>query len=584
MKQKSIHHVSVGAAVAAILGTAFYMPAAISAEAAPEDESLAEVTVTGSRIVRRDTTSSSPIVTVGSELFEQTSTQAVESALNKLPQFVPGQTMFSSADVQPSAFNNPGIVTLNLRGLGANRNLVLVDGRRAQPANALLVVDINSIPSAAIESVEIISGGASAVYGADAMGGVTNFKMKRNFEGLSLNVQSSVTEQGGGEETTASVLLGGNFGGRGNAMVGITYTERQSLLASERDFYVDGWRNVNTPGGEALPFSQINFPNAPTLANPAGPAVANAPTPAAFAAIFGAGRNYTGETTYVNPDGTLFLNTIANPGINYRGPLNDEFKRQGSGTANPGSITANNLNTALTTPLDRYSVFANAHYDVTDHVTAFMQANMSSMQVDTVQAFAPATSQWNATIPRDGRAIPAQLAALLDSRPNPSAPYQLARTLDFAGPRSTKNNTDTFQIVAGLEGDIFSTDWRYEAYYSHGKTSLLTEMNGFPGLQNYPRPGAGAQLRQELQRSGEECRSAPVLRAQVHQRPADLLVLRALGGLPELHSGQHEAPDRDQAGHRRVERHGRPVLAARRHDRFRVRRLVARERLPLAPG
>ena len=569
MKQK-FHHVSVRAAVAAILGTAFYAPVVISADATPQADSLAEVTVTGSRIVRRDTTSSSPIVTVGSELFEQTSTQAVEAALNKLPQFVPGQTMFSAGDVQPSAFNNPGIVTLNLRGLGANRNLVLVDGRRAQPANALLVVDINSIPSAAIESVEIISGGASAVYGADAMGGVTNFKMKRNFEGLSLNVQTSLTEQGGGEETTASALIGGNFGGRGNAMLGITYTERQSLMAGERDFYVDGWRNNNTPGGEALPYSQIGF------------ATNNQPNPAVYASIFGAGRNYAGETPYVNPDGSLFLNTAANRGIGYTGPLNDEFKRLGSGTANPGSIAANNLNTAITTPLERYSVFANAHYDINDHVTAFMQGNMSSMKVDTVLSFAPATSQWNATIPVDGRALPPQLAALLASRPNPTAPYTLARTLDFAGPRTTQNGTDTFQVLAGIEGDLFNTDWRYEAYYSHGKTSLLTEMSGFPGLQNYravvQAPNFGRNYNDPARNVG----------------PPLFFELKCTTGLPivsyfepsqdclDSDLRQHEAPHRDQAGHRRAERHGRPVLAAGRNHRLRVRRLLARERVSLA--
>ncbi|HXS29227.1 MAG TPA: TonB-dependent receptor plug domain-containing protein, partial [Steroidobacteraceae bacterium] len=161
MKQKPIHSVSVGAAVAAILGSvALHSPAAYAAEQAADE--LQEVTVTGSRIMRRDFESSSPIVTVGSEMFENTGSAAVETALNQLPQFVPSQTMFSAGDVQPSAFNNPGIVTLNLRGLGPNRNLVLIDGRRAQPANALLVVNVNTIPSAAIESVEVISGGASA--------------------------------------------------------------------------------------------------------------------------------------------------------------------------------------------------------------------------------------------------------------------------------------------------------------------------------------------------------------------------------------------------------------------------------------
>jgi iron complex outermembrane recepter protein len=476
MKHKSIQHMSVSAAVAAILGSvAFQSSVALSAE-----EELTEVTVTGSRIARRDFESSSPIVTVGTESFEQSGTQSVESVLNQLPQFVPSQTMFSSGDVQPSAFSNPGIVSLNLRGLGPNRNLVLVDGRRPQPANAQLVVDINSIPTAAIESVEIISGGASATYGADAMGGVTNFIMKKNFQGLSLNAQTLLTEQGGGQETSASALVGGNFADdRGNAMLGITYTHRDALMAADRKFYTDGWHDVNTPGGESLTFSQIGFPSAVPFGPP------NAPSAAAFASIFGAGRNYGGESTYVNPDGTLFLNSAANPGLHYTGPINDQFKVLGSGTTNPGTVSGINVNTIVTTPLERYSLFGNAHFDVNDHVTAFLQANMSSMSVDTLLNYAPATSQWNATIPLDGRAIPAQLATLLASRPNPTAPYSLSRTLDFAGPRTTHNSTDMYQVLAGVKGDLFSTNWSYEAYWSHGRTSITTEMSGFPGLQNY---------------------------------------------------------------------------------------------------
>src|SRR5690606_29505035 len=187
-----------------------------------------------------------------------------------------------------------------------------------------------------------------------------------------------------------------------------------------------------------------------------------------------------------------------NPGIGYSGPVNDEFKVLGPGTTNPGSVTANNLNQSITTPLERYSVFANAHFDVNDNVTAFLQANMSAMSVDTVLTYAPATSQWSVSVPRDGRAIPAELAELLDSRPTPGANYTLNRTLDFAGPRSTRNETNMYQVIAGLEGKLFDSNWRYEAYYSHGETSLLTEMSGFPGLQNYRQvmaaPNFGANL------------------------------------------------------------------------------------------
>ncbi len=490
---RPFHKVSVRAAVAAVLGTLSVPAATLAAEpdtGAGVENTLAEVTVTGSRIVRRDFVSPSPVVTVGGEMLEQSSTQAVETMLNQLPQFVPSQTMFSAGDVQPSAFNNPGIVTLNLRGLGANRNLVLVDGRRAQPANALLVVDINSIPAAAIESVEIISGGASATYGADALGGVTNFKMKRNFQGLSLNAQTTLTEEGGGQESSISALVGGNFAdGRGNAMLGLTYTDRKALFARDRKFYVAGWRDPNTPGNEALPFSQVDF------------GTDNRPTDAEFAAVFGARPDFGSETVYVNPDGTLFLNSALNPGIGYTGLLNDEFKILGPGTTNPGAVSANNMNQTITTPLERYSVFANAHFDLNDHVTAFLQANMSAMSVDTVLTWAPATSQWAVSVPRDGRAIPDELAQLLDSRPDPTANYTLNRALDFAGPRSTRNETDMYQVVAGLEGRLFDSSWRYEAYFSHGQTSLLTEMSGFPGLQNYSAVVAAEDFGANLNRS-----------------------------------------------------------------------------------
>jgi len=518
MKYKPFQCMSVGAAVAAILGSISQSPVYAAEDTA---DSLDEVTVTGSRIVRRDFESPSPVVTVGSELFEQTGSVAVEKSLNQLPQFVPSQTMFSSADVQPSAFNNPGIVTLNLRGLGANRNLVLIDGRRPQPANASLVVDINSIPSAAIESVEIISGGASATYGADAMGGVTNFKMKRNFQGLNVSAQTSFTEEGGGRESTVSALLGGNFGdGKGNAMIGLSWTERQALMAADRSFYTDGWADPNTPGGEGIPFSNIQF------------AANNRPTAAGYAAA-GLPTATAGESVFVNPNGTLFLNSAANRGVGYSGPLDTQFKRQGSGTANPGLITANNLNTIITTPLTRYSIFGNAHYDLTEKTSVFMQANVSSMRVDTILNYAPATSQWGVSIPVDGRVLPTALATLLASRPNntycltgstgcgatgsnttpttnaalvgtfnpafgPNAPYTVARTMDFAGPRSTRNSTDTYQVMTGLKGELGDTDWNYEAYISHGKTSLLTEMNGFPGLQNYQKVAAAPNFGRNL--------------------------------------------------------------------------------------
>ena len=126
-----------------------------------------------------------------------------------------------------TANNSPGASTLNLRGLGASRSLVLLDGRRAQPVNAALTVDINTLPAAAIARVEVISRRPQRPYGPDAMAGVVNFILKDDFEGVRINYQTGWTDASDGEESRVDALIGGNFGdGRGNAMVGIGYAER----------------------------------------------------------------------------------------------------------------------------------------------------------------------------------------------------------------------------------------------------------------------------------------------------------------------------------------------------------------------
>src|SRR6185369_11496040 len=207
-------------------------------------------TVTGSRIARsRDLEAPSPISTISKDAFENSSSTGPEHILNALPQFVPGSTQFTSG-IQASPTNSPGAATLNLRGLGTNRNLVLVDGRRPQPANASLVVDVNTIPAAAIQSVEVITGGASATYGPDAMAGVVNFILKKNFQGLSLDLQTGRTQEGDGEETRVSALMGTNFAeGHGNIMLGMDWNKREAVYQIDRNFYRNGWLDPGNPGG-----------------------------------------------------------------------------------------------------------------------------------------------------------------------------------------------------------------------------------------------------------------------------------------------------------------------------------------------
>src|SRR5688572_4093608 len=165
------------------------------------------IVVTGSRIARRDYTATSPIVTIDADLIEESSQINLEANLNKLPQFTPALTQFNTGDFQANANNTIGISTVSLRQLGSNRNLVLIDGRRGMPVSGTGVVDINSIPSAAVQRVEVITGGASSTYGADAVGGVVNFILRDDFTGFEVDAQGGISERGDGEEYRVATLV-----------------------------------------------------------------------------------------------------------------------------------------------------------------------------------------------------------------------------------------------------------------------------------------------------------------------------------------------------------------------------------------
>jgi outer membrane receptor protein involved in Fe transport len=232
----------------AILGAALAIAPVTAVVAQDEAEVSDEITVTGSRIVRQDFTANSPITTVDESAFQNTSTIGVEKVLNELPQFVPALSQFTTTDVQATANNTIGARTLSLRGLGANRNLVLIDGKRGMPINPTMVIDTNSIPRSAISRIEVITGGASAVYGADAVGGVVNFILKDDFEGASVDLRLGDTQHGGNQEVSISALIGANMADdRGNVMLGLEQATQTKVLQQERDWRVADMANPSTP-------------------------------------------------------------------------------------------------------------------------------------------------------------------------------------------------------------------------------------------------------------------------------------------------------------------------------------------------
>lgn len=526
----------------AVLGLFLILGGPVQAQNAASQSNksaLEEVVVTGSRIVRRDYSSDSPLVTITSDNLQNTSSVSIEQSLSKLPQFVSGPNQITSAtDIQATPTNSPGIATVNLRGLGTNRTLVLVDGRRTQPNNASLVVDLNTLPSAAIDSIEVITGGAGATYGADAVAGVVNFKLKNDYQGVTLDAQSGESFQGDTAQSKISLLVGSNFAdGRGNAMVNLSFAKRDPLYVRDRSFFTRAFTDPGTGGTAPIP----DFP---------GFAVnrGNAQTQAAVDAVFlNKGMGY--QAGDVGNTSTLYFNTAATTagaslfsvthGANsgaaapgYTGSYYPTYK-----LLNNGDLASNPTKGLLSIPLEQYTMFSNAHYDINDHATVYVQANFDENQTTaTLGNSVSAFNQWSVTIPVDAtHPVPAEMASILASRADPTAPWSLYNALDYLGPESISTNTTTYEILAGVKGDLGIKDWTYDLFASHGKTAQVTSYRGFGSLSHYqtlinlPNYGAGADF--DNGRTGvlAHCTSGinPFLNTPVSQDCVDIIESKA---------------------------------------------------------
>jgi len=390
---------------------------------------LEEITVTGSRIRRRDLESTSPLVTIDAAQLESKSSTDVVTYLNQLPQYNVAQSPVTEPnDVQPSPTNTPGISTVSLRGLGANRSLVLVDGHRADPVNLLMDVDLNTIPEAAIDHIETITGGASAVYGADAMGGVTNIVLKKNFEGAQLDIQDGVDQAGDGNETRVDGLIGTKIAdGKGSILMGLEYYNRGAAYAKDHSFYTNNWYDPNATGASTLAlFTQGYNAYSPGLDEPA-PAVYAALYPAAAAAGYVSGNashpngvcGFTGcvlGDNFFMPNGEFGSNTLPIGVSGWTGNTSSPISNGGYGLVNAYDATEcsscstppteiqterwNNPYAQISIPQTRYSFFANGSYDITDNVQFYMSSRFAD-SLTTTLLDTPTTSifGWEASVP-----------------------------------------------------------------------------------------------------------------------------------------------------------------------------------------
>ncbi|MFO0333533.1 MAG: TonB-dependent receptor domain-containing protein [Pseudomonadota bacterium] len=473
------------------------------------DTTLEEVVVTGSRIVRQDFVANSPIQTVTAEQIAANADVTLDTFLNTLPQVNPAGTTTSN---NPS---NGGQANINLRGLGANRNLVLIDGRRAMVSASNLTVDLNTIPAAIIENIEIITGGAGAVYGADAVAGVVNLKTKTDFEGIDIRAgYSNHLELWDAREYNLSAALGGNFAdGRGNAILGFEFAQRDGLIKSQRPFSAIATQTTGAiPEGVVRPNPSNNFSQAAVNQVFAQYGVAAGAVNAAVSSLG------------LNTDGTLFsLGTFNSPldVQNFRYPIDLAVNTRFFPDFYSYNFDAVNI---LTLPNKRRSFMAKFHYELGGGVEAF--ALVGWTEYDSTTAIAPtpvptgtgtenpagvngvvdpfrpksnlvAANQsvpGSLVVPATNPFIPADLRTVLASRTGDdprlvgagaAEPFLMGtRTLPL-GLRESLYNFSVTQYTLGFRGDLpVGEGWRWEFSANEGRTEEDQIQTGNVNAQN----------------------------------------------------------------------------------------------------
>ncbi len=384
-----------------------------------------EIIVTGSRIRLDDFVATSPISTLTSDVVRSTGQTNIEQLLNTLPQVVPG---FSATS------NNPGdgTATVDLRGLGPTRTLVLINGRRLNPSVNDGTVDLNNIPTPLIDRIEVVTGGASAVYGSDAMAGVVNFILKEDFEGLDIGYQNGFSDKGDGNEYQLDMVLGGNFAeGRGNTTLYASYYDRESILQADRRY-----TRVDTTGGSYIS-------RGGRLDN-----VSNNPYPETDNGEGGFTRNYA-----FNPDGTVrgFVNLLPE--------TND-------GAGDRYNYAPDNF---LLTPQKRFQLGALGRFEINDHAEAYAELLYVDSRNSVQLAPTPAT---NVAVDLNSPFLTQSAIDLLASRADPTGPAVLSRRMVETGTRSQENDSKLGQVTAGLRGDLDYKDWQYDTYMSYGRTDF----------------------------------------------------------------------------------------------------------------
>ncbi|MBB5986924.1 TonB-dependent receptor domain-containing protein [Sphingobium lignivorans] len=412
-------------------------PAAEAPAPAPEapDAESEAIVITGSRIARSGFTAPTPVTQLGSERLELTAAASVGEALSQLPAF----RATTSPTTGGITIGAGGARTVDLRGLGAQRSLVLVDGRRFVPSTVAGAVDTNLIPGVLIERVELVTGGASAAYGSDAVAGVVNFILNKRLEGFRFNAQAGISQRGEDSDQLIAAAAGSSFAdGRGHVVVGGEYNNNRGMGGCyDYSLCAQEWQVLTNSGF----------------------ATNGQPARIISSDVHTATQTYAGKINGPTPLASIQFDDAGNPVPFVRGEYPSIFMRGGSGHGQNPFRSAG----LLKVPVERYALYGRTEYEM-GAITPFLEVSYGRVRVTTPGAQTRDT-------------------ALIIRRDNPYLPQSIvdqmtqlnAQTLTFGrvgqdlGVAMGDNRTSTFRAVAGFDANL-GNGWRADAYYQFGQT------------------------------------------------------------------------------------------------------------------
>jgi outer membrane receptor protein involved in Fe transport len=454
-------------------------------------DSLQEVVVTGSRIARPNLESTVPVVSIsGDQLFE-TGNTSVGDLLNDLPAL---RSTFAQSN-SSRFLGTAGLNLLDLRGLGAERTLVLVNGRRMVAADILgagVSPDANTIPTDLVERIDVVTGGSSAVYGSDAIAGVVNFVLKKNYEGLHVRAQGGESKYHDGKDVFLSALGGTNFADdRGNVSVAVEYANQEPFFASDRPNLAANGNFVtidtDPSGSDGNPDRTfVRDIRSTTIA--IGGLMQFAPTAASGLAPCGrAASGAAFRCTYIyQPDGSLVPQTGTRVGIAPNGSFDG-----GNGTTGRERDTL-----GIFPKLDRVSLNMTGHYTISEAFEPFVEAKYvrtnsirygspAFFQGGTIDGFYERPRFDNPFLTAAAKAsIQAARASVGLAPLGATTRFSLFKNLTDLGGRQEDAKRETSRFVVGVGGKIGS-DWNYEVSLNKGQFREDTQVLNNLDLQRF---------------------------------------------------------------------------------------------------